>query len=288
MPSRRVLDADREIAGGDVAQHVGRLGDQFHRARRRLAEARPRLVEARQHQRAQRIAQQARIVVARIVDVVERQAPHVALDGVARHLDERPHELQAAVGEGACRRERGQPVGTGAAQPLDQEGLDAIVLVVRGQHELCAARVCRLGKRRVARLARRRLDAAAARLHGHAARGVRDLARRAERFAMRGPGLGGLLQSMVDVHGHEVAPAVRARIAQAHGGVEQRRGIAAAAEGDQDRAGAARTHAPARRHAERRLVDNGRKASRLRAGECRAQRVEQQLLGGIRRRESFP
>jgi hypothetical protein len=123
----------------------------------------------------------------------------------------------------------------------------------------------------------RLLDAAAAAADADPPHAQRHFERRAGLRAVLLPGIGVGEQAVVHVYGFDPVEARGARAAKPAGRVEQRRRVAATAEGDQQRprGGTAFLHARTRFVA-------------AQPGNGLAQRVEQLLLDRIRLRGSFP
>ena len=130
----------------------------------------------------------------------------IAFDVRPRDIDERPHQQQSVGIEATRRRKCRQALEAGAAHPLDQEGLDAIVAVMRAANDLCADVGCDVCQCLVTRLTRCCLETAPRPLHRDPTPDESKAQGRGAGLAMRQPRVGVATDAVMHVHGDHFAP----------------------------------------------------------------------------------
>ena len=163
----------------------------------------------------------------RVLDPLQVARATERFEFVPAHAEQRPHEL--ARTESRPRGNRAQPPDARAAHQAQQEGLDLIVGMVRGQQRLTGRQ--RLRKGGVAGTPGGGLDAVAGRAIDI---DQDDFERHSQRSgharAMRRPGIRIVMQTVIDVDGSQAGVAeFRAQFVQR---VQEHRRIESAAERD--------------------------------------------------------
>jgi len=219
----------REVLRGPLVDDRTGVAQRLQCGGHALRPAGQHRLEGGQPPHAQRAAWHPRIGVARILDPVESVRARVLEQRIAPELEQGAQQEHALAP--VARRDAGQAVEPAAPAEREQQRLGLVVGMVGGRERAGTRLARRDPQQRIADLARPALDALAPRGPARRVqRTERHAERRGPRRAVRDPGVGLLLQSVVHVQREHArgAEAARCRMQQ-HGGVQ------AAAEGDGER-----------------------------------------------------
>jgi hypothetical protein len=209
-------------------QQCRRFALQRGAAGQRGVRVRPTFAQQRQHAMAEKVAVECDVGIGGVVDPLQRMPARILEQ--RRAWDVEQWTPQPAATEATPVAHRAQPFHAGSAQRAQQEGFGLVVLMM-GEHQRLAV-AQRVLERMHARLARACFGTVAAQLDAHVHDRQRNAPDRADPLAVRGPGIGVLMQAMMHVHR---AQSERPHIGRTGERVQEHARIEAAAEADQQR-----------------------------------------------------